>query len=201
MIIMKAAYNSYVDSNITTIIPVVKKVVGWFSKTKGNSFLSEMDSDDIIGNALTDILVYQNNFNPEHGTLEGWVAKIALNACKKMLQERSAYWINSVNIDTAFGDTADDEEEANALASRNDRECLTKNSYWIDAVIDSKDIVNHIISKLSASDRRLLSFRNSGYSYKEIAEITGSNTSAVGKRIHDMMGRIDRILYDEDIEM
>lgn len=198
---MKAACNSYVDSNITAIIPIVKKVVGWFSRTNGSSFLSEMDSDDIIGNALTDILVYQNNFNPERGTLEGWAAKIALNACRKMLQERSAFWINNINIETAFGDTADDDDEVCGMASRSERESLTNSSYWIDSILDSKDITDHILAKLSNSDRKLLSYRNAGYSYKEIAEILGSNVSAIGKRIHDMMGRIEKIIYNDKIEM
>lgn len=197
MIIMKAAYNSYVDSNITTIIPVVKKVVGWFSKTKGNSFLSEMDSDDIIANALTSILVYQDSFDPDKGKLEGWVAKIALNECYKMLNERSSFWKNSLSLDVYIDSAENGNDEL--FISKKDIESLSGQFFWMDAALESKDLNKYILSRLRASDRMLFTARYDGYSYKEISDMLNLSVNAVGKRIHDMNKRIGRIIYEGGI--
>lgn len=194
---MKAACNSYVDSNITAIIPVVKKVVGWFSRTNGSSFLSEMDSDDIIANALTSILIYQDSFDPDKGKLEGWAAKIALNECYEMLNERSSFWKNSLSLD-AYMDSAENDDD-DLFISKKDIKSLSGQFFWMDAALESKDLSKYILSRLSASDRKLFTARYDGYSYKEIGDMLNLSVNAVGKRVHDMNKRIDRIMYEGGI--
>ena len=194
---MQNEKSSLVESNLSTITSVVKKVVSWFKSTRGCSFLSEMDSDDIIGNALTSILVYQDSFNPDKGKLEGWAAKIALHECYEMLSERSSFWKNSVSLDVYMDSAENDDDDF--FISKKDNESLSSHCFWMDAALESKDLSNYILSRLSASDRKLFAARYDGYSYKEIGDMLNLSVNAVGKRVHDMNKRIDRIMYEGGI--
>ena len=61
----------------------------------------------------------------------------------------------------------------------------------IDSQLDLISISN-LISKLDAKDQSLVVLYSEGYSYKEIAEITGMNFNSVGKTLSRILEKIRR---------
>ena len=61
----------------------------------------------------------------------------------------------------------------------------------IDSQLDLISISN-LISKLDAKDQSLVVLYSEGYSYKEIAEITGMNFNSVGKTLSRILEKLRR---------
>ena len=61
----------------------------------------------------------------------------------------------------------------------------------IDSQLDLISISN-LISKLDAKDQSLVVLYSEGYSYKEIAEITGINFNSVGKTLSRILEKLRR---------
>ena len=66
-----------------------------------------------------------------------------------------------------------------------------KTSQIIDSQIDLMSLSN-LISKLDAKDQSLVVLYSEGYSYKEIAEITGMNFNSVGKTLSRIFEKLRR---------
>ncbi len=60
--------------------------------------------------------------------------------------------------------------------------------------------LSQAISKLEEHDRLLVSLMLEGMSYKEIAEITGSNTNNIGVRISRIKNRLMKLMNDKTDE-
>ena len=61
----------------------------------------------------------------------------------------------------------------------------------IDSQIDLMSLSN-LISRLDAKDKSLVVLYSEGYSYKEIAEITGMNFNSVGKTLSRILEKLRR---------
>ena len=61
----------------------------------------------------------------------------------------------------------------------------------IDSQIDLMSLSN-LISKLDGKDQSLVVLYSEGYSYKEIAEITGTNFNSVGKTLSRILEKLRR---------
>ena len=61
----------------------------------------------------------------------------------------------------------------------------------IDSQIDLMSLSN-LISKLDGKDQSLVVLYSEGYSYKEIAEITGMNFNSVGKTLSRIFEKLRR---------
>ena len=64
-------------------------------------------------------------------------------------------------------------------------------SQTIDSQLDLISISN-FISKLDAKDQSLVVLYSEGYSYKEIAEITGMNFNSIGKTLSRILEKLRR---------
>ena len=64
-------------------------------------------------------------------------------------------------------------------------------SQTIDSQLDLISISN-LISKLDSKDQSLVVLYSEGYSYKEIAEITGMNFNSVGKTLSRILEKLRR---------
>lgn len=64
-------------------------------------------------------------------------------------------------------------------------------SQTVDSQLDLMSLSN-LISKLDAKDQSLVVLYSEGYSYKEIAEITGTNFNSVGKTLSRILEKLRR---------
>ena len=64
-------------------------------------------------------------------------------------------------------------------------------SQTVDSQLDLMSLSN-LISKLEAKDQSLVVLYSEGYSYKEIAEITGTNFNSVGKTLSRILEKLRR---------
>ena len=62
----------------------------------------------------------------------------------------------------------------------------------IDSQIDLMSLLSNLISKLEGKDQSLVVLYSEGYSYKEIAEITGMNFNSVGKTLSRILEKLRR---------
>ena len=71
---------------------------------------------------------------------------------------------------------------------------IVKENNAIQSIDNQLDLisVSNLISKLNAKDQSLVVLYSEGYSYKEIAEITGINFNSVGKTISRILEKLRR---------
>ena len=71
---------------------------------------------------------------------------------------------------------------------------IVKENNAIQSIDNQLDLisVSNLISKLDAKDQSLVVLYSEGYSYKEIAEITGINFNSVGKTISRILEKLRR---------
>ena len=71
---------------------------------------------------------------------------------------------------------------------------IVKENNAIQSIDNQLDLisVSNLISKLDAKDQSLVVLYSEGYSYKEIAEITGINFNSVGKTLSRILEKLRR---------
>ena len=71
---------------------------------------------------------------------------------------------------------------------------IVKENNAIQSIDNQLDLISisNLISKLDAKDQSLVVLYSEGYSYKEIAEITGINFNSVGKTLSRILEKLRR---------
>ena len=73
-------------------------------------------------------------------------------------------------------------------------ETVAKNDNTLQTIDSQLDLISisNLISKLDAKDQSLVVLYSEGYSYKEIAEITGMNFNSIGKTLSRILEKLRR---------
>lgn len=141
--------------------------------------LKMTNDKDIVCDILQDVFSYYHKVSLNgHNIIKpkNWLMRATINKCIDYSKYKKRYTTLDSIKDVASTEKATD--------------------YKFD-----KEIINLALSKLKTKERTLAILYSEGYSYKEIAKISGIKLSSVGKSLSRVIQKLDEILKKMGHEM
>ncbi len=133
------------------------------------------DVSDIIQEIFIDFFNKTNNGNIIHHP-KSWLFRATLNKCIDNQRSRKRF------------------QNLNSLTDYKSETGIVENQ-------EMKDAISHAISKLNPQEKILATVYSEGFSYKEIAEVTGLKFSSIGKMLSRTLKKMEKELNNQRYDL
>lgn len=171
------------DGEIGSMFEAAKRMAGRYGR------IGLLEPDDVVQSAMLKLL----NKNDGRQTTIGWLYKVvrsaAMDAGRCAARDARAVWRN------------EDEDGVRCVCERADEHgYLHMHGTYIgrkeDVEIDLMSQLKDMLGKLSDPLRQVLVLHSEGFSYQEIASLTGANIGTVRSRLHYARKKAKDLLGD-----
>jgi RNA polymerase sigma-70 factor (ECF subfamily) len=162
---------------LTNMNVVIENYYGYVDSIVKKYFLNYNDRQEYVMDIFLKVYFKSNKFNPEKGSFKSWLSILAKNYCIDMIRKRKKELV-FVDVNEFYFKSLDDD----------------KYDYSLDVLVDT------CLSFATGEEVRLITlFYFENKKHKEIADLLGVKTNAVGTMIKRSTARIAKRIPTEEI--
>ena len=180
---------NYTNDFIEGVMSAVRSTVAYLCGK--NDFITEMDADDIVGDAIAKCLFNYEKFDSTKAQVSTWASKIATNCFNDKCNYKKKVSSLDAMIDSGYGKRIGDDEEDVIMGYENLMGWDTDDEYYCDCSDPESNYIakekreqmkaalSDALSDLSERDAQIMSCFMQGKKAPEIAKEMGCSNEAV----------------------